>query len=77
MSEPKMIHFMGGSVQIRPAGSFVDENQKTVTFDDAVKVTYAGKTRDLLPAAVAELYKAIRADKDLQAFVGVSAGILG
>lgn len=70
-----LIH--GGSIRCREAGEFVDETGKKVEYDKAVVLEYAGKTYRIAPPAVSALIEAVRTNKGLQDFIGVSAGPLG
>jgi len=69
-----LIH--GGSIRCREAGEFADEAGKTVAYDKAVVLEYAGKSYRIHPSAVAALLEAVRANKGLQDFIGITTGPL-
>ena len=69
-----LIH--GGSIRCREAGEFNDETGKLIAYDKAVVLEYAGKTYRIHPAAVSALLDAVRANKGLQDFIGITTGPL-
>jgi len=77
MAEFQPVAINGGSIMHKKAGSFTEEGTgRVVEFDEKIQIDYMGKIYRLSPAAVAALYQAIRASKDLQDFLGVKGGIL-
>lgn len=73
MEHSKNVPYFGGEIKFIPAGSFVDENTKEEkSYDARVKVFPGSREVVVLSLeAVRALYTAIRADTDLQAFIGV------
>lgn len=66
----------GGCIQHRPAGVFTNEEGKAIDYQEAIRMDYYGKTYVISLPAAAALYDEIRANKDLQALLGVKGSLL-